>query len=64
MIEWLRLERISKITQFQPSTMGQAATYQVRLPRAPSHLALSACRDGKEAVPPGVCAAFMGFCTI
>jgi len=26
--------------------MGRAAPHQLRLPRAPSHLALSACRDG------------------
>jgi len=26
--------------------MGRAAPHQLRLPRAPSNLALSACRDG------------------
>jgi len=29
-----------------PPAMGRAAPHQLRLPRAPSHLALSACRDG------------------
>jgi len=29
-----------------PPAMGRAAPHQLRLPRAPSHLALSACREG------------------
>ena len=29
-----------------PPAMGRAAPHQLRLPRAPSHLASSACRDG------------------
>ena len=41
-IEWLRLEWTLKPTQFQPPAMGRAATQQLRLPRAPSNLALSA----------------------
>ena len=45
-IEWLRLEGTLKITQFQPPAMGRAAPHQLRLPRAPSNLALSASRDG------------------
>jgi len=45
-MEWFRLERISKIIQFQPPDTGRADTHQIRLPRAPSSLALSASRGG------------------
>jgi len=34
------------MTHSQSLAMGRAAPHQLRLPRAPSHLALSACRDG------------------
>ena len=50
--EWLRLEGTLKITQFQPSAMGRAARHQLRLPRAPSHLALSTCSDGASTASP------------
>ena len=43
--EWLELERNSKPTQAQPHAMGRAAPHQLRLPGAPSNLALSASRD-------------------
>ena len=39
------LEGTSKPIQFQPPVMG-SAIQQLRLPRAPSSLALSASRDG------------------
>jgi len=32
----------------QPLAMGRAAPHQLRLPRAPSNLALSASRDGAQ----------------
>jgi len=40
------LEGTLKITQFQPTALGRAVTQQLRLPRAPSHLALGTFRDG------------------
>ena len=45
-IERLRLEGTLKPTQSQPRALGRAASHQLRLPRAPSNLALSACRGG------------------
>jgi len=45
-IEWLGFERSSKLTHPQPPAVGRAATHQLRLPWAPSKLALSASRDG------------------
>ena len=45
-IEWLRLEGTLKPIQFQPPAVGRAATQQLRLPRAPSNLALSTSRGG------------------
>jgi len=44
-IEWLR-EGILKILQFQFSSVPTPAPHQLRLPRAPSNLALSTSRDG------------------
>ena len=41
-IEWFGLE----VIQFQPPTMGRAATHQTGLPRAPSNVALNSSRDG------------------
>ena len=38
--------RVLKAHPVPPPAMGRAAPHQLRLPRAPSHLALSACRDG------------------
>ena len=55
-IEWLGLEGTSKIIQSQPSAMGRAATQQLRLPRAPSNLALSASKDGASTASVGSCA--------
>jgi len=47
MTEWLRLEEgILKIIHFQASAVGSAAAHWIRLPSAPSKLALSASRDG------------------
>ena len=46
LIEWLRLEGTSQPTQPPPPAVGRAAPHQLRLPRAPSNLALSASRDG------------------
>ena len=43
--ERLRLEGTLKIIELQPPAMGRAATHQIRLPRAPSKLALNASRD-------------------
>ena len=40
------LEGPSKLTQPQPPSIGRAAPQQLRVPRAPSNLALSASRDG------------------
>jgi len=40
--------RTSIPTQLQPSAMGRAAPHQLRLPRAPSNLALSASRNGPQ----------------
>jgi len=40
-IECLRLERSSKISQFQHPAMGRTATHPLRLLRAPSNLFLS-----------------------
>ena len=40
-IEWPRLERILKIIESQAAAVGRAATPQLRLPRAPSNLALT-----------------------
>ena len=45
-IEWLSLERSLQPTQPQPPAEGRDASQQLRPPRAPSSLALSACRDG------------------
>ena len=54
--EWFGLEGILKPTQFQPPAMGRAATHQLRLPRAPSNLALSASRDGAPQLVWAACA--------
>jgi len=40
-IEWFVLEETLKPTQLQPPAMGRAAPHQLRIPRAPSNLALS-----------------------
>ena len=45
-IEWVGLEGALKITELQSPAMSRAAPHQLRLPRAPSKLALSASRDG------------------
>ena len=45
-MEWLGLEGTLKTIQFQPPAMGRIATHQIRLPRAPSSLALSTSKDG------------------
>ena len=55
MIEWLKLEGNLEIIQLQPPAMG-AAPHQLRLPRAPSNLALSASRDGAPTASLGSCA--------
>jgi len=39
-IEWFRLEGITKPTQFEPPALGRAATHQIRLPSAPANLDL------------------------
>ena len=38
--EWVRLETNLKSIQFQPHAMGRVAIHQIRLPMAPSNLAL------------------------
>ena len=48
--EWLKLEGTLKIILFQPPAMGRA-THQLRLPRAPFNLALSASRMGHPQLP-------------
>jgi len=40
------LEGALKTIQFQLPAVGRAATHQLRLPRAPSKLALNASRNG------------------
>ena len=40
-IEWLRLKGTLKIIELQPPCNGQVATHEIRLPRAPSSLALN-----------------------
>ena len=50
------MEGIYEITQPQPPAAGKAAPYQLRLPRAPSNLALSASRDGASTASLGSCA--------
>jgi len=55
-IEWLGWEGTAKITQFQPPAMGRAVTHQLRLPRAPSNLALGTSRDGSSTVLWAPCA--------
>ena len=52
----LWLEGTLKPTQPQPPAMGRAATQQLRLPRAPSSLALNASRDGAPTASLGSCA--------
>ena len=44
--ERLELEGTSKIIELQAPAMGRVATHQIRLPRAPSNLALIVSRDG------------------
>ena len=44
--EWLELEGTLKLIQFQLPATGRAATHQLRLPRAPSSLALNTSRNG------------------
>jgi len=44
--EWVRLETNLKSIQFQPQAMGRVAIHQIRLPMAPSNLALSTSRLG------------------
>ena len=44
-IEWVGLQGTSKTIRFEPSTMVRVAVHQVRLPRAPSNLALNAFRN-------------------
>jgi len=39
-----------------PTAMGRAACHHIRLPRAPSNLALNASRDGAPTTSPGSCA--------
>ena len=45
-IEWIGLEGTLKPIHPQCPAMGRVATHQLRLPRAPSNLALSTTRDG------------------
>jgi len=40
------LEGTLKIIQFQPPAVGKVASHEVRLPRAPSNLALNTSKDG------------------
>jgi len=54
--EWLGLEGALKPTQFQPPAVGRAAPQQLRLPRAPSNLALSASKDVAPTASLGSCA--------
>ena len=49
------MEGIYEITQPQPPAAGKAAPYQLRLPRAPSKLALNASRDGTSTASLGSC---------
>ena len=44
--EWLGLEGTLEPTHFQTPAMGRAATHQIRLPNAPSNLALNPSWDG------------------
>jgi len=44
--EWLELEGTLKLIQFQPPAVGRAGPRQLRLPRAPSNLALNSSRGG------------------
>ena len=44
-IEFLSLEGTLEIIQLQPPCCGLAAPHQVRLPKAPSNLALNASKD-------------------
>ena len=45
-----------KAHPYLPSAVGRAATQQLRLPRAPSSLALNASRDGAPTAPLAACA--------
>ena len=44
--EWFGLGATVKPSQFHSPAVGRAAPHQLRLPRAPSNLPLSASRDG------------------
>jgi len=50
------LEGTFKVIRFQPPAMGRAATHQLRLPRAPSILALNTSRNGAPTAALGSCA--------
>ena len=45
-IDWLRLEGTLKPTQFQLPAVGRGTAHPIRLPRAPSSLALNTSRSG------------------
>ena len=55
-IEWLGLEGTLKTIQFQSLAVSRTATHQLRLPRAPSNLALTTSRDGAHTASLGSCA--------
>jgi len=50
------LKEILDIIQFQPPAVSRAAPHQLRLPRAPFNLALSASRDRAPQLPWEACA--------
>ena len=51
-IEWL----VGRELKALPPAMGRAASHQLRLPRAPSNLALSTSMDGASTASLGSCA--------
>ena len=55
-IEWHKLQEPLKIVQFQVPAMGSVATHQLRLPKAPSKLALNTSRDGAPTTSLAACA--------
>lgn len=52
-IEWLRLEGILNIIQFQPPAKSRFAHHQIRMPWIPSDPASNASRDGGSRIPLG-----------
>ncbi|XP_048809310.1 polypeptide N-acetylgalactosaminyltransferase 13 isoform X1 [Lagopus muta] len=62
-LEWLRLQRSTVLTQFQPPAMCRVTNQQPRLPRATSSLALNACRDGASTASLGsLCQCLITLC--